>query len=298
MEKMRIDKKPFETPEVKSLLADALASLKADELVYPVISEELKLTNREAETYIGALLDYQEDVHYCKNCPGLEKCDKPHPHFSLRLQKDGNVVVRHYDPCEKMISLASFQSRYIRCSFPAEWRDESLKSIERSKSSRNPALLAMSSSLKGSGQWLYLTGKAGSGKTFMLACYANYLTLNKGKGAFCDTGSLLSELKDKSIRSREEFEETMKSLSSCSVLVLDDFGNEFKTEYVYTSILFPLLSARDKADLPTAFSSDFNLKQIVSMYQGKIGEERASQLLTLLKRRCIKEFDVSGISVH
>ena len=298
LEKAHVNRKSFETPEVKSLLADALASLKADKRVYPVITEELKLTNREAETYIGALLDFQEDVHYCDSCPGLENCVKAHPHFTLRLEREGSVITRHYDPCEKMLSLASFQSRYLRCSFPPSWRDESLKDIERSKSARNPALLAMSKALQGSGQWLYLTGSAGSGKSYMLACYANYLTKENGPGAFCDTGSLLNELKEKSIKDREGFDVLMESLSTCSILVLDDFGNEYKTEYVYTTVLFPLLSARDKAGLPTAFSSDFSIKEIVSMYQSKIGAERAAQLQNLMKKRCVKEFDVSGISLH
>ncbi len=304
MEKMKLDRKDgfdrrkFESEEVKSLLSASLSELKNDPLVYPVISQQLKLTRSEAETYIGALLDFQEDVHYCASCPGLENCTKPHPHFSLRLDREGGVITRHYDPCEKMLSLASFQSRYIRCSFPAAWRDDSLKSIERSKSARNALLLAMSNSLKGSGQWLWLNGKAGSGKSFMLACYANYLTTKKGPGAFCDTGLLLSELKEKSIKDHEGFESLMNSLSTCSVLVFDDFGNEYKTEYVYTSVLYPLLSARDKADLPTCFASDFSFKQIVSMYQSKIGEERAAQLLELLKRRCVKEYDVTGIAVH
>ncbi len=299
MKRMKLDRSTYETPEMKRLVSEELESLKKDPLVYPTLSEDLKLTNKEAERHLASLLDYQEDVHYCASCPGLENCAKGHPHFRLRLERDGEFLNRHYDPCEKMLSLSSFQQRYIRCSFPSTWRDESLRQVERSVSARKEALRDMALVFKGnSPRWPFLTGSAGSGKTYMLACLANDITNARGKGAFSDTESLFSELKEKSIKDRAGFEELFQALCRCSILVLDDFGNEYKTEYVYTSILFPILSYRDKADLPTAFSSDFTIEQIVAMYKSKIGPERASQLKNLLKRRCGKEFDVTGVAIY
>lgn len=298
MDRLDKYKKQFATTEVLSLLKEELESLRNDELVYPIIKDKLKLTNKEAETYIAALLDYRDDVHYCASCPGLERCAKAHPHFSLRLEREGDVVARHYDPCEKMLSLASFKNRYLYCSFPETWRDDDMRNIEKSVSSRNDAIAEMIKIAKGGERWLFLNGDAGSGRSYMLACFANYITKTRGVGAFCDCGTLLSDLKEKSIKRKDEFDEDMKKLSEASILVLDDFGNEYKTEYVYTSILFPLLSARDKAGLVTCFASDFPFRQIVAMYKVKIGEERAAQFEALLKRRCVKEFDVSGVKLH
>ena len=295
----RVDLSAYDTPEMRRLVQEKMESLKNDALVYPVISTELKLTHKEVERHLAALLDYQEDANYCANCPGLEHCAKGHPHFRLRLERDGELLNRHYDPCEKMLSLSSFQQRYLRCSFPATWRDENLSSIERSVSSRNAVLLAMGRIVQGNVErWPFLTGSAGSGKSFMLACLANHITLNGGVGVYSDSESLFAELKEKSIKDREGFDALMKSIGEAAILVLDDFGNEYKTEYVYTSILFPLLSARDRANLPTAFSSDFKIEEIVSMYRAKIGPERANQLKNLLKRRCVKEFDVTGVSIY
>lgn len=299
MKRAKVDPSTYDTPEMRRLIQEELDSLRKDALVYPVISKDLKLTNKEAERHLAALLDYQEDTHYCASCPGLENCAKAHPHFCLRLERDGEILTRHYDPCEQMLSLSSFQERYLRCSFPATWRDESLQKVERSVSARKDALKAMVYLYRGDdSRWIFLTGSAGSGKSYMLACLANDITKARGKGAFSDTESLFSELKEKSINDHQGFEELFKSLCECSILVLDDFGNEFKTEYVYTSILFPILSYRDKANLPTAFSSDFDIAQIVSMYRAKIGPERASQLEKLLRRRCGKEFDVTGVALY
>lgn len=298
MKRIKIDPKAFNNPEIDSLISSELTSLKNDPIVYPVIQNDLKLTSAEAKKNIAALLDFQEDANYCANCPGLGNCDKLHPHFQLHLQRDGEYIVRHYDPCEKMLSLASFRQRYIRCSFPEDWRDASLKTIEKSKASRKESLLAMAGIAKGEDRWLFLNGRAGSGKTYMLACLANYITSKGKRGAFVDTGSLLNELKEKSISDHEGFEALIQELSSASILVFDDFGNEYKTEYVYTNILYPILNNREKAGLPTAFASDFTITQIASMYKPKIGDVRAEQLSELLKRKCRKEYDVTSINFH
>ena len=298
MKRFNIDTKKYETPEVDALIAEGLAALKADETVYPIIANELKLTNKEAEIHLGALLDFQEDVHYCAACPGLENCDKQHPHFCLRLTKDGNVVTRHYDPCDKMLSLASFKKRYIRCSFPEQWRDEHFKTMDRSRISRKEALKAMIGAASGDGHWVYLTGRAGSGKSYMLACLANDMTTEANPGAYCDCSMLITELKNKHIENHSAFDELFNALVNASILVLDDFGNEFKSDYNFTNVLFPLLNARDRANKITAFASDFSIRDVVSMYRAKIGPERARQLEDLLKRRCVKEYDVTGVNVN
>ena len=299
MQKMNLKLKGFDGEAMSSLLEAELASLKNDELVYPVISQQLHLTRKETETFIAALLDFQEDVHYCANCPGLDHCDKPHPHFTLRLEREGEVVVRRYGPCPKMVSLVSFRERYIRCTFPEEWRDEDVRSIEKSVSARKEAIIAMANAIKNNtGDWFYFYGKAGSGRSFMLACLANTITKKGGIGAFSDTGTLLDELKDKSINDKPGFNELMKKLSTCDILVLDDFGNEFKSEFVYTSILYPLLAARDRDGLLTAFASDFKPEQIISMYRSKIGPERADQLKYFFSRRCPKPHDVTSIKIY
>ncbi len=301
MKKMNVDKKAFVSKEVNELIENELKSLKEDELVYPFIRDELKLTAKEARLYLAHLLNYQEDVHYCASCPGLEECDKALPRFCIRLVRDGDVISREYAPCPKVLSLASFQNRYLMCSFSPDWRDANIEGIERSASSRNKTIKTLYMvAEKGEKRWPYLIGNSGSGKTYMLACFANQITTHEGvaPGAFCDTGTLLSKLKDLAIKNHDAFIEKLTALQKCSVLVLDDFGNEFKSDFVYTSVLFPLLSYRDKEKLPTAFSSDFKISDIVSMYQSKIGVERAHQLRKLLERNAKGELDVSGQPIH
>ena len=295
----KVDISIYDTPEMRSLLKEAMDSLRKDSLVYPFISKTLKLTNKEVERHLAALLDYQEDCHKCAECPGLELCNKKMPHFRLRLERDGELLNRHYDPCEKMLSLSSFKERYIRCNFPAEWRDNDLRSIEQSVASRAQVIETLADIEAGSSdRWVYIVGPNKSGKTFILASFANDITSERGKGVFCDTESLLNELKNKSIKDKDSFDQFFSLVCNSSVLVLDNFGNEFKSEFVYTTILFPLLAYRDRENLPTAFASDFKIEQIVSMYRAKIGFERGIQLKNLLTHRCKEEFDITGAPIY
>ncbi len=296
MKKMNLDPKAFVTPGLSSYIEQELEALKKDDLVYPFIQNELKVTKKEAMMYIAALMDYQEDVHYCANCPGLDKCAKANPHFSMTLRREDGVIARHYDPCPKMMSLSSFYQRYIVCSFSPDWRDASMNDIATSVSARNKVLSWMTKIAAGtSNRWLYLNGSNGSGKTYMLACFANFITTKQGRGAFCDTNALVEELKGLSINNKEEFETRMKALREASILVFDDFGNEYKTEYSFTSILFPLISYRAKEGKLTCFASDFTMAEVASMYQQKIGPERANQFKELLAIKCKKEYDVTGV---
>ncbi len=296
MDKIKLDTKAYMTPELRSYLDEELAQLKNDNSVYPFFRDELKITQKEVNMYIAALLDYQEDVHYCAKCPGLDRCAKNNPHFCLKLRREFGIITRHYDPCPKMVSLSSFHERYYICSFPTDWRDASMQDIATSVSARNKAIAAMTRIASGeSDRWLYFTGNNGSGKTYMLACFANFITMSKGKGAFCDTNALLEELKGLAIHDKPEFEIRMKALSDASILVLDDFGNEYKTEFSFTSLLFPLLSYRAKENKLTCFASDFKMEQVASMYRSKIGPERAEQFLRLLQYCCKKEFDITGV---
>ena len=296
MNKVKLDTKAIITPELSSIVEQELKQLKEDDLVYPFFRDELKINQGEAKTYLADLLDYQEDVRYCAKCPGLDRCQKNNPHFCLNLRREFGVITRHYDPCPKTVSLSSFYERYLVCSFNPDWRDAEILDIGKSVASRKTAIGNMGLIASGeSDRWIYLTGNNGSGKTYMLACFANTITKAKGQGAFCDTTTLLEELKGLAINNKPEFEIRMKALREASILVLDDFGNELKTEYSFTSLLFPLLSYRAKEGKLTCFASDFKIEQIALMYRAKIGPERARQFQDLLEYRCKKEFDITGV---
>lgn len=276
----------------------AIEGLKNDEEVYATI-RRLGLSKGQVKEFIGPLLDLQEDLSYCASCPGLEKCKKSNPHFTLRLELDGSYLDRHFDPCLLAQKEARFEDSYLKHEFPLAWRDFDLSSIDRS-SKRNDAFLQMSKILmKESKRWLYLMGGKKSGKSVMLASFSNmYAERIATPVAFISVSSLLEELKTLSFNDKEGYAKRFDEYCSCPLMVLDGLGNEYVSEYNFSTFLFPLLTTRGERNLLTCFSSSLSIDEVCSLYKDKVGAIRAKQLYLLLKEYCVKEIDVGTSNLY
>ncbi len=298
MEKMKMPKSTLINDEYRKAEEEAVESLKKDETVYETI-KKLGLTKGQVKQYLGFLLDLRDDNSYCLHCPGLEDCEKANPHYVLKLEFDGDILERHYDRCAPFLEEEAFRKRYIQRDFPKEWIRYDLYSIDKSKK-RNAAILAMVSLLSGqSDRWLYLTGGKRSGKSVMLACFANsFATQIASPVAFVSSVDFFDSLKNLSFSNKAEFEKKFNEFKTCPLLVVDGFGDEFVSDYNFSTFLFPLLLTRSKENLLTCFSSTLTIEEVCGLYGGKIGPVRAKQLQSLLKDYCICEFDVSGSDLY
>lgn len=298
MEKMRMPKSTLLNAEYQKAEEEALESLKDDATVYKTI-RELGLTKGQVKQFLGFLLDLKDDSSYCSHCPGLENCSKANPHFVLKLEFDGDMLERHYDRCAPYLEEDAFRKRYIQRDFPKEWIRYDLYSIDKSKK-RNAAILEMASILSGkSERWLYLTGGKRSGKSVMLACFANSFSTHLASPvAFVASVDFFDSLKNLSFQNKVEFEAKFNQFKTCPLLVIDGFGDEFISDYNFSTFLFPLLLSRSKANLLTCFSSTLTIEEVCGLYGAKIGPVRAKQLQGLLKDYCVSEFDVSGSDLY
>ena len=65
-------------------------------------------------------------------------------------------------------------------------------------------------------------------------------------------------------------------------MVIDDFGNEFKSDYIRDQIVIPLFAERSRAGLRTYFTSQYTLdeiKQLYSLHKSYIEGSRVSKLI-------------------
>ena len=298
MNKMVMPKSLRASPALEEAKTKAIEGFKNDPAVYETI-QRLKLSKGQVKEFIGQLLDLQEDLAYCACCPGLANCKKANPHFNVRLEMEDGYLDRHYDPCVLAQEEASFEQRYLKHEFPREWKDYDLKDIDRSKK-RNDALNEMSKILlKKSNRWLYLVGGKKSGKSMMLASFSNMFAARIASPvAFLSVASFLEELKNLSFDDKEEYAKRFDSYANCPLLVLDGLGNEFVSEFSFSTFLFPLLTYRAQHSLLTCFASSLSIEEVCSLYAEKVGKIRAKQLYQLLKDYCAKEIDVSGAPVY
>lgn len=265
---------------------DPFEYLRSDKAVYAFI-KSLGLTKNEVKANLTVLLEYQADQAICSSCPGRDKCPKDNKLSELSLELVGGRLKRFVGPCRKEKDRISLASRFFIASCPEEWFSPDPPDMEN----RDEVFDALLKATNGTGRypWVYVIGDSNSGKSFILAKVANRYSFDHPGCAFVSTPDIVDELKDESIRAKAKFNSDMKRLEECPLLVFDDFGNEFMSEYNYSTIVYPLLNARAKAKAVTFFSSDFTFDEIASLYSSKIGEIRALQLKNLLRKCAGKE---------
>lgn len=289
-----------ESKDMKAYIEELLAALKSDVEVY----EQLKpfgLTNKEVRDNIGKLHDFQEDYNVCKNCPGFDKCPKASQHISMYVYKDGSYITTRYEPCVKAIEQAKADSKYMFKDFPSEWKKSTLKALDLSEN-RRPVIKEFVNIAKGkSCRWIYLTGNHKVGKSYLLVTFANeFIALGLGKVAIINATSKFKELADMAYKDKETFKIVMDALCEVPLLIIDDFGEEYKNEFTRDNVVIPILSDRNHNNKLTFFSSDFTINEVQRLYSiGKNGGEiRGKQLGKILIEMCEKEFDLTGASIY
>lgn len=285
--------------DMKSYIAKLVNDLRKDLEVYEQI-KALNLTVGEVRDNIAKLTDFKDDYNYCKNCPGLDKCEKHIPHIKMSVKKEGNYLSTSYEPCGLIMEKIRLDNKYLKSDFPDEWKRSSIGTLDLS-AARRPVVKQFTKILKDeSDMWIYVHGNHKVGKSFLLVTLANeYAARNKGQVAVYNTVNLLQNLAGLSYDDKEEFARQMVLVSNVPLLVLDNFGEEYKNEYIRDQILIPLLNEREHHSRTTMFASGFTIEEIQKMYSvGKSGGAiRARQLGDILKSMC-KEYDLTGASIY
>ena len=286
--------------DMKQLIEELVNALKADKDVYESL-KPLGLTNKEVRDNIGKLADYQEDFNICKKCPGYDKCPKKDSHISTYVYKDGSYLTTRSEPCKKFIEEMELDAKFIAKDFPKEWKQSVLKNLDLSEN-RRPLIKEFVNIVKGkSHKWLFVKGNHKVGKSFVLVTFANeFVALGLGQVAVINANKQFKNLADIAYSDKDTFKKTVDLLSNVPLLVIDDFGQEYKNELIRDQIVLPILNERAHGDKPTFFSSEFTIQEIQQLYSiGRNGGSiRGKQLGNLLTDMCEKEYDLTGASIY
>ncbi|MFA5421238.1 MAG: hypothetical protein WC344_00380 [Bacilli bacterium] len=290
----------FEKTELDNYIDEMVEELRQDAEVYEIIKQTLNPTLKTVRENISKFFAFKEDFDYCRKCPGVENCRKATPHLQLRLIDDNGMIERTFTPCHKILKRIEIDSKYLYADFPGEWKESTLKTLDKTQE-RNRIIKVFSLLVQSlSNRWIYVKGGHRVGKSFLMATLVNdYVAIKKEPVAFINAATRIKELNDIAFNDKERFAKNMVELSNVPVLVFDDFGNEYKNDYVRDMIVLPLLIERAKNRRITFFTSDFSIGEIAQLYEtSKAGAIRARQLSRLLKEMAEEEFDLSGLSVY
>ena len=111
---------------------------------------------------------------------------------------------------------------------------------------------------------MYLQGKFGVGKTFLLASIANELAANGFKSTLVHFPSFAVEIK--SAIGENNTKQLIDEIKKAPVLMLDDIGAEQLSSWLRDDVLGVILQYRMQEELPTFFSSNLAMAQLESEY--------------------------------
>lgn len=223
---------------------------------------------REILTAHGYPADYL-DLHYCcTECSDTGFRDgKPCACLMREIGKIGTEQLNQHSQLS-LCSFDTFSLHYYR-ELPAEQYAAMERIYQRCRS------YAQEFDPQTAGNIL-MTGGTGLGKTHLSLSIASAL-LEKGYSVIYDaTGSLLHTLNQEYFsRGQASETDTLSLLLECDLLILDDFGTEFDTQF-NRSMLYTLINGRINAHKPMILSTNLDLAEIQSQY----GDRLLSRLLT------------------
>jgi DNA replication protein DnaC len=268
-----VTQKTLANPEIKKVMA------------------ALNLNDDDVASHLPLFLSYLEDLSYCNKCPGLDKCAKEIPLTISTLYLDDNKeLIRGFGPCELYHNKEKLLSAFSFRDYQDNWLSLTPNKVTP-KSERATSVFAyLGNTLKDKEHpWAYLQGEEGSGKSYLLVAFINAMALQGAKVNYLDCSKRFDELKSLSITNKNLFNKTINELQGCDILVLDNFGGGYRSDYIRDQVLIPLLAERSRHHLFTYFASIYSLEEIVSLFAiNHYGEVPAKGLGDIIKKNIDK----------
>ncbi|WP_353894408.1 ATP-binding protein [Proteinivorax hydrogeniformans] len=121
---------------------------------------------------------------------------------------------------------------------------------------------------------LYIYGKTGVGKTFLLGCAANYLLQRQVAVKYLVYADLLDRIRQTySQESGETESQILRKIITVPVLLIDDLGMEKNTEFSQ-KYLGQIIDSRYRNLLPTIITSNFTLLELEERTRNDMYGER------------------------
>lgn len=116
---------------------------------------------------------------------------------------------------------------------------------------------------------LLMLGSTGLGKTHLSLSIAKEV-IDKGYSViYGSLQNLMSAMEKEHFSPDFKDEDTLNSLLSCDLLILDDLGTEFTTAFV-TAYLYNIINTRLSLHLPTIVNSNLSYMELEQLYSARI----------------------------
>ncbi|WP_027410198.1 primosomal protein DnaI [Anoxybacteroides tepidamans] len=252
---------------------------------------EGKITDSMLERSLIKLYEFIQQSKHCERCPNLDRCTNLlkgyHPHLILQ----GNAITIQYDRCPTKVKYdeRKRQESLIQSLFvPREILQASLSDVDLADDGRMKAIelaeqfvanYEPGKKMKG----LYLYGSFGVGKTYILGAIANALAKKNISSLIVYVPEFFRELKGS--WQDQTMNEKLEYVKKVPILMLDDLGAESMSSWVRDDLLGPILQYRMFENLPTFFTSNFDLQRLAHhLTYSQRGEEEQMKAARIMER--------------
>ena len=301
MEKLKV-KNSMKIESDESLIQQMIEALYACPSVVKFCKEQ-GMTNEVMEENITKIYDFVRDVNYCRKCPGIKKCQKDNAYLNTKVTYSYGVVDTQLIPCKEILKRVTFERQFVVRDFTDEWLEVVMSDINKSQPKAEASKVYMQYLRNEETNWLYLTGGIGSGKSFFAAALSIDLAKRglKGKVPICfiNSSKRILELSELSKQKSDDFKKKLELYSTIPVLVIDDFGHEFKNDFIRDAIVNEIITTRCNKKLFTIFTSNFTLDEIEVLYStSNAGAIMSKQIVKTIRAMCKKEIDLGDLKLY
>lgn len=248
-----------------------------------------RLTNEIVEKNLIKLFEYSSQSKECDKCSDLNHCVNMMKGYQPELVINRQSIDLEYHRCprkviyddrqknEKLIQSLYVPKDILQASFADIHLEGRMDAVDR-------AVLFVEKyqsgiRLKG----LYLHGKFGVGKSYLLGAIANELAEKGISSMIVYFPELVREFKasigDQTLNSKIE------AIKKVPILMLDDIGAETMSSWLRDEVLGPILQFRMLENLPTFFSSNFNYEEMEHhLTYSQRGEEEKIKARRIMER--------------
>jgi primosomal protein DnaI len=129
---------------------------------------------------------------------------------------------------------------------------------------------------------LYLYGKYGSGKSYLLSAIAKELAYKGFSVIFAYMPDISRGIKQG--MAEGTLEKRINMLKQTDIIVLDDLGAEYVSGWFRDEVLMPIIQYRQSAGLPLFVSSNYNIKELTQVIAESNTQTEAIKAARLTKR--------------
>ena len=249
-----------------------------------------KLDKEIIDKSMTKLYEYTQQSKECNRCESLDGCINfmKGYHPNLVLVRNSIDLVYKRCPRKVMADEQKKNQKLIKSLYvPRDILEATFESFEgdlgRIDAGKKAGAFLMNyeAGLKPKG--LYLYGKFGVGKSYILGAIANELAKKQISSMIVYVPELLREMK--SAIGDSTLNEKIEALKKEPILMLDDIGAEGVSSWTRDEVLGPILQFRMLEKLPTFFTSNFDFQALEHhLTYSQRGEEEKMKAKRIMER--------------